>query len=416
MQMATAVGGCSAEDADLLRRSMGSKRGEERIETLEAKLFAGMAANGIVGEEAERLYTQIKSFADFGFAESHSLSFALLVYVSSWFKLHYPAAFLAGLLRSQPMGFYSSRELVQDARRHGVEVRAPDVQRSGAEAALERADGAERADAPRITGSAACLANPQPVVEPFDADAPDTSAVHRRDGAFAVRLGLTGIRGIEHETAERIARARAQAPFADLADLARRADLDRGRIEALAAAGACESLGIGRREALWAAAPAADNRERFLPGIAVHVQPPLLPVLNTAEQTALDLWTTGIPLTAHPLALLRESLDARGAVRSDRIRRVRPGAVVEVAGLVTHRQRPGTAGGIVFITLEDESGSVNVVAWRDVWLRNRLVARTSPALLIRGAVERSPEGVVNVIAEAFEPLAAPGGITSRDFR
>jgi error-prone DNA polymerase len=413
MQMAIAIGNCSGEDADLLRRSMGSKRGQERMDSLKAKLFAGMRENGIGDDDAQRLYEQIEAFASFGFAESHSLSFALLVYVSSWFKLHYPAAFLAGLLRSQPMGFYSSRELVQDARRHGVTVLPPDVQRSGAQADLEALPNADRG---RVTGSDACLADPQPPVGAFDAQAPDTSGVHRRDGAFAVRLGLTSIRGIEAEAAERIARARAHAPFEDLADLARRADLDRSRIEALASAGACESLGIGRREALWAAAPAADNRERFLPGIAVHVQPPLLPVLNPAEQTALDMWTTGVPLAAHPLELLRDSLDARGVVRSDGVRLTRPGTMVEVAGLVTHRQRPGTAGGIVFVTLEDEAGSVNVVTWRDVWLRNRLVARSSPALVVRGVVERSPEGVINIIAETFEPLAAPAGTTSRDFR
>ncbi|EYT52988.1 DNA polymerase III subunit alpha [Leucobacter sp. UCD-THU] len=413
MQMAIAIGNCSGEDADLLRRSMGSKRGQERMDSLKAKLFAGMRENGIGDDDAQRLYEQIEAFASFGFAESHSLSFALLVYVSSWFKLHYPAAFLAGLLRSQPMGFYSSRELVQDARRHGVTVLPPDVQRSGAQADLEALPNADRG---RVTGSDACLADPQPPVGAFDAQAPDTSGVHRRDGAFAVRLGLTSIRGIEAEAAERIARARAHAPFEDLADLARRADLDRSRIEALASAGACESLGIGRREVLWAAAPAADNRERFLPGIAVHVQPPLLPVLNPAEQTALDMWTTGVPLAAHPLELLRDSLDARGVVRSDGVRLTRPGTMVEVAGLVTHRQRPGTAGGIVFVTLEDEAGSVNVVTWRDVWLRNRLVARSSPALVVRGVVERSPEGVINIIAETFEPLAAPAGTTSRDFR
>ncbi len=419
MQMAIAIGNCSGEDADLLRRSMGSKRGQERMDSLKAKLFAGMRKNGIGDDDAQRLYEQIEAFASFGFAESHSLSFALLVYVSSWFKLHYPAAFLAGLLRSQPMGFYSSRELVQDARRHGVAVLPPDVQRSDAQADLERlprSGTARNAGSSTGSGSEACLAHSQPPVGAFVPGSPDTSGTHRRDGAFAVRLGLTGIRGIETEAAERIARAREQAPFADLADLARRADLDHGRIEALASAGACESLGIGRREALWAAAPAADNRERFLPGIAVHVQPPLLPVLNPAEQTALDMWSTGIPLAMHPLELLRDSLDARGVVRSDRVRLTRPGSLVEVAGLVTHRQRPGTAGGIVFVTLEDEAGSVNVVTWRDVWLRNRLVARSAPALVIRGMVERSPEGVINVIAEAFEPLAAPAGVTSRDFR
>lgn len=424
MQMAMTVGGCSGEDADLLRRSMGSKRGLERIDSLKTKLFDGMARNGIVGDEATRMYEQIEAFAGFGFAESHSISFALIVYVSSWCKLHYPGAFLAGLLRAQPMGFYSARSLVEDARRHGVEVRPPNVQHSEALSGLEplhpiaprgsTIDDEQDRRAP--TGSDECVAAHHPAPGPFDRDTPDTSALHRRDGAFAVRLGLTEIRGIELETAQRIARARAHAPFTDLADLARRADLDRTRLEALAAAGACDGLGLDRREALWAAVPAADNRERFLPGIAVHVQPPLLPVLSTAEQTALDLWTTGVATGTHPLALLRDGLDARGVTRSDRTKHAPPGSIVEVAGLVTHRQRPGTASGITFLTLEDESGTVNIVTWAQVWARNRLVARSSPALIIRGVLERSPEGVVNVIAQTFEPLAAPVGVASRDFR
>ncbi|QIK62242.1 error-prone DNA polymerase [Leucobacter viscericola] len=418
MQMAVAVADCTAEDADLLRRAMGSKRGQERIESLKEKLFAGMAKNGIEGDAATHLYEQIEAFANFGFAESHSISFALLVYVSSWFKLHYPAAFLAGLLRSQPMGFYSSRTLVEDARRHGVEVRPADVQRSAVLADLElvsdRRPTAKPQAATECTAHLPRQENPPPV-HPFVPGGPDTSALHRQDGDFAVRLGLAEIRSIEKSTAERIVRAREHGPFADLTDLARRADLDRAQLEALAAAGACKSLGLDRREALWAAAPAADNRERFLPGIAVHVQPPLLPVLNPAEQTALDLWTTGIALDAHPLALLRDTLDAQGVVRSDRTRHVQPGTVVKIAGLVTHRQRPGTASGITFITLEDESGSVNVVTWANVWARHRLVARSSPALIIRGVLERSPEGVINVIANNFEPLAAPAGVSSRDF-
>ncbi|MBK0421022.1 error-prone DNA polymerase [Leucobacter sp. CSA2] len=433
MQMAMAVGGCSAEDADLLRRAMGSKRGQEKIGGLKAKLFDGMAANGIEGDEAVHMYEQIEAFAGFGFAESHSISFALLVYVSAWFKLHYPGAFLAGLLRSQPMGFYSPRTLVEDARRHGVEVRPPDVQRSNAHSDLESLrPHAGAADENATAGSGEpperearrapqrCTAHEPagdtpPQVPPFDPKGPDASGAHRQDRGFAVRLGLTEIRGIETAAAERIVRAREDAPFADLADLARRADLDRTRLEALAAAGACDGLGLDRREALWAAAPAADNRERFLPGIGVHVQPPLLPVLNPAEQTALDLWTTGIATGTHPLALLRPGLDSRGIVRSDRLRTGRPGTSVQVAGLVTHRQRPSTAGGVTFITLEDESGSVNIVTWADTWAKNRLVARSSPALIIGGTLERSPEGVYNVIAETFEPLAAPAGTTSRDF-
>jgi len=410
MQMAMAVGNCTPEDADLLRRAMGSKRGVERIESLKEKLFDGMAENGIKEEEAARLYAHIEAFADFGFAESHSISFALLVYVSSWLKLHYPAAFLAGLLRSQPMGFYSPRSLVEDARRHGVEVLPADVQHSGVHAELEKLEGR------RSRGLDSCMSTAQPPVEPFVPGSPDTSGRHRRDGAFAVRLGLAQIKGLEEASAKRIVEARAAGPLLDLADLARRADLDRERLEALATAGACSGLGIGRRQALWAAAPASDNRERFLPGIAVHVQPPLLPVLTAAEQTGLDLWTTGVALGTHPVAVFRKRLDARGVVRSDHVEGCRTGAPIQVAGLVTHRQRPSTSNGVTFVTLEDEAGTVNIVTWRDVWQLHRSVAQSSPALIVRGVLERSPEGVANIIAGSFEPLPAPAGVRSRDFR
>lgn len=415
MQMAMEVGGCDAADADLLRRSMGSKRGTERIESLHEKLMTGMRRNGIPEDHAHRIYEQIRSFADFGFAESHSLSFALLVYASSWFKLHYPAAFLIGLLRSQPMGFYAPRTLVEDARRHGVTVLAADVQHPVVFASLEAVHTtAHRHATP--TGLAACTRTDQPPPGPFDPDAPDRSAQHRRDGAYAVRLGLANIRGVSEHAAERIVLAHANGPFESLADLARRADLTQHELESLATAGACEGLRIGRRAALWDAAPAATNRERFLPGIAVHVQPPLLPVLSPVEQTALDLWSTGIVAGEHPLALLRAALDRQGVTRSDVLRRAKPSSLVRVAGLVTHRQRPGTAGGITFLTLEDERGTVNVVCYRGVWERFAPVARSSPALLITGTLERSPDGVLNVIAGRFEPLPAPAAVSSRDFQ
>ncbi|MFC5338579.1 error-prone DNA polymerase [Leucobacter denitrificans] len=412
MQIATTVGGSSGEDADLLRRSMGSKRGIEKMNSLKEKIFAGMAANGITSEQAKRIYTQLEAFADFGFAESHSISFALIVYVSSWLKLHYPGAFLAGLLQSQPMGFYAPRSLVEDAKRHGVTVLPPDVQHSGTEAELELSPNGTHAP----TGIDACMSAEQEPVGVFDQHAPDTSGVHRRDGHFAVRLGLAGIRGIGKQLAERIVRARSGKPFKDLADLARRADLNREQLEALASAGACSGLGISRRDALWSAGPASENRERYLPGIAVHVQPPLFPVLSTAEQTALDLWTTGVATDTHPLALLRAGLDARGVVRSDRARNAHNGSPIEVAGLVTHRQRPHTAGGVTFLTLEDESGTINIVVWANVWQAHRFVAQSSPALIIRGTADRTPEGVMNVIATGFEPLPAPPAISSRDFR
>ncbi len=409
MQMAQAVGNCTPEDADLLRRAMGSKRGIEKIGSLQKKLFAGMKENGIDDQTAKGIYAQIEAFADFGFAESHSISFALLVYASAWFKLHYPAAFLIGLLRSQPMGFYSPRSLVEDARRHGVEVRTADVQHPQVLASLE-------STGERPAGLAACVLQEQPAPGAFDASTPDRSATHRRDGAFAVRLGLSSIRGIDNRTAQRIVTAHETGPFTDLADLARRADLDRAALESLATAGACESLGITRREALWDAAPASDNRERFLPGIAVHVQPPLLPILSEAEQTSLDLWSTGIIAGKHPLALLRQELDRRSVIRSDALSHVRHGSFVRVAGLVTHRQRPRTAGGVTFLTLEDESGTANVVVWSSVWQQFARVARGSPALVVAGTLERSVDGLPNVIAGAFEPLAAPESVSSRDFR
>lgn len=425
MQMAQTVGDCGPEEADLLRRAMGSKRGTEKIDALRERLFAGMRRNGIDDDTAARIYAQIEAFADFGFAESHSISFALLVYASAWFKLHYPAAFLVGLLRAQPMGFYAPRSLVEDARRHGVEVRAADVQHPTVEAALEPQAAASTHHAPtethataraHATGEAACLLTEQPPVGPFDPTAPDRSAAHRRDSATAVRLGLADIRGFERAAAERIVTARAAGAFTSLADLARRADLSRSQLEALAFAGACEGLGIGRREALWDAAPAADNRERYLPGIAVHVQPPLLPVLSEAERTELDLWSTGIVSGAHPLALLRPHLDTHGVTRSDATQRTPPGAQVRVAGLVTHRQRPSTARGVTFLTLEDEVGTTNVIVWPDVWEQHRRIARHSPALLITGVLQRTPEGVVNVIATTFAALPAPSAVSSRDFR
>ena len=434
MQMAMAVGGCSAEDADLLRRSMGSKRGEEHVVTLREKLFAGMRANGLTQEDAQRIYDQIEAFASFGFAESHSISFALLVYVSAWFKLHYPAAFLASLLNAQPMGFYAPRTLVEDARRHGVEVLQADVQRSGIDAGLEALGATGESHSRACSGSRAhtapdCTAapgadpgansnsatDPGPV-PPFDPAAPDTSGAHRLDRRFAVRLGLTGVRGIDPTAAERIVSARKLGPFAGLPDLARRANLDRTQLEALAAAGALAGLGLDRRAALWAAAPAADHREEFLAGSALEVQPPLLPVLSPAEQSALDLWATGITTGVHPMSHLRGGLDGRGIVRSDGLPRARPGQRITVAGIVTHRQRPATASGVTFISLEDETGTVNIVVWAKVWERNRFVARSSPALVVHGVYERSPEGVGNVIAETFEPLSSPHGVRSRDFQ
>ncbi len=414
MQMAMAVGECTGEDADLLRRSMGSKRGLERIDSLRGKLYAGMASNGLTGAVADDIYAKIQAFANFGFAESHSLSFALLVYASSWIKLHYPAAFLAGLLRAQPMGFYSPASLTADAERHGVEVRRPDILRSAADVRLEPlTEGMP----PASTGRDSCLVQRHPAPMAFDPDAPDAATAHRRDGGVAVRLGLASVRGIGAPLAARIVASReGEGPFRDMQDLVRRVGLTTAQLEALATAGAFEPLGIGTREALWRAGAAAQDRAEFLPGTVVAVQPPLFTDPTAFEALAADLWATGISPGDHPIRHLRSRLAGRGVLTSRELRSAESGRRIEVAGLVTHRQRPATASGITFMNLEDETGLVNVICGAGFWARHRRVARDEPAVIVRGMLERSPEGVCNVLADGIEPLRAGVPHRSRDFR
>jgi len=418
MQMAMAVGDCSGEDADLLRRAMGSKRGVERIETLRQKLYDGMARNGLAGPVADQIYAQIRAFADFGFAESHSLAFSLLVYTSAWLKLHYPAAFLAGLLRAQPMGFYSPATLVGDARRHGVVIEHPDLQRSGVDATLEAVGSAGQA-----TGLERCLARRQPPVGLFDATAPDESVAHRRDGHFAVRLGLAGVRGIGRPVAERlVAERRAGGAYRSMEDVARRVGLDTRQLEALATAGAVDCLGLDRRQGLWRAGSAARNQPGTLPGTTPEpagggsAQLPLFAASTAFEILADDLWSTGVSPADHALAHCRADLDARGVLSCADLKTAESGRRVTVAGLVTHRQRPSTASGITFVNLEDETGLTNVVCSQGLWRRYRRVLRESAALVIRGRLERSPEGVVNVLADRAEPLPIAVSHRSRYFR
>jgi error-prone DNA polymerase len=372
MEMAVAIGDCTRDDADLLRRAMGSKRGVERIESIKETLFAGMAKRGLVGDQAKQIYVQILSFANFGFAESHALSFALLVYASSWFKLHYPAAFLAGLLRSQPMGFYSPQSLTQDARRHGVEVLGPDIVASRAQASLE-------------------------AVTPVPTDA------YRRDAGFAVRLGLDEVRGIGTDVARRVVAAREESAFRDMVDLSRRAGLNAGQLEALATAGAFGCWGLSRREALWHAG--FTEREDQLEGAGAVVAAPPLPELDPVGTTLADLWATRITPSSHPIGHLRPVLDQVGILAVDSLPQAEAGRRIHVAGLVTHRQRPGTAGGVTFLNLEDETGMLNVICTEGVWNRYRKVARTSAGMVIRGILERN-DGVTNLLADKISSLAS----------
>jgi error-prone DNA polymerase len=374
MQLAVDCAGFSAAEADQLRRAMGSKRSTERMRRLRGRFYDGMRAlHGATDEVIDRTYEKLEAFANFGFPESHALSFASLVFYSSWFKLHHPAAFCAALLRAQPMGFYSPQSLVADARRHGVTVHGPDVNASLAHATLEN------------TGT-------------------------------QVRLGLGAVRHIGDDLAEKLAGERkANGPFTSLLDLTVRLQLSVPQTEALATAGALGCFGISRREALWAAGAAATQRPDRLPGVGSSSHIPALPGMSELELAAADVWATGISPNSYPTQFLRADLDAMGVLPADALGSVPDGDRVLIAGAVTHRQRPATAQGVTFINLEDETGMVNVLCTPGVWARHRKLANTAPALLIRGQVQNA-SGAITVVAERLGRISLSVGSKSRDFR
>lgn len=414
MQIAMAVGGCTGEDADLLRRAMGSKRGLERIDSLKTTLYRGMAESGLDPATADRIYSMIQAFASFGFAESHSLSFALLVYASAWLKLHYPALYLTGLLRAWPMGFYSPASLVSDAERHGVEVRRPSVQHSEVSASAEpRVDGGVKP-----SGLSFCMDYHQPTPDPlFVASSPDPTITHRRDSDLAVRMGLADVKGIGSDTADAIVRERnAGGPFLSSADLVRRVGLSATHVECLASAGALGDWGHSRRESLWLAGHVAGEHSRFLPHTSVEPQIPLFQEMSEQELMVADRIFTGVSPGDHPLRYARERLTRQGVDSVLDMSTREPGRRIWVAGLITHRQRPATASGVTFLNLEDETGLINVICGVGFWRRYRTILRDSAAVIIRGILERSPEGVVSVVADATEPLAVGVSRDSRDFR
>ncbi len=397
MQMAIDVAGFSAAEADQLRQAMGSKRSKLRMEQLKARLFEGMAQRGIGGEIAEELFVKMSAFANYGFPESHSVSFAYLVYASSWIKRHEPAAFCAALLNAQPMGFWSPHSLVRDARRHGVVVHTPDLNASGAAAVLEP-----------------CSSDGVPVDHAIPLS-PFSPAV----GGLAVRLGLGSIRTIGDELAKSIEAARvAGGPYTSPEDLVRRVPaVTLAHLEALATSGVFGCFGMNRRDALWAAGAVNESRPDRLGGLATGVVAPRLPGMDVVQEAVADLWATGVSPDGHPTQFVREELTRRGVVRSIDLWDIEPRSRILVGGVVTHRQRPMTAQGVTFLNLEDETGLMNVVVSKGCWARHRRLAREAPALLVRGRLERS-EGVINIVAESLEPMPIPADnhLVSRDFR
>ncbi len=400
MQVAIAAAGFTPGQADLLRRAMGHKRSHERMAAICEQMIEGMKANGIPDDVAQRIYNQINAFADYGFPESHAASFALIVYASAYLRHYYASEYLAAMLNAQPMGFYAPGTLIEDAKRHGVEVRPVDLTVSGWDHALE----ARRAERPATTRPG--IAGPPPP---------------------AVRLGLRLVRGLGSAARGKLEAALADGPFASIADVVHRTHLDRKALRVLAEAGAFDAMVANevpekrRRAALWqvlaaergTAGPLAPRRASDAAGVQ-HV-----PAMTTLSLTEADYRMTGVSLAGHPMRHARAGL-AREGVRTARelLKAGKDGSWVTTAGLVICRQRPGTAKGFVFLTLEDETGMINVVVTPKRFEAQALLITTTPLLVVRGVLQVE-QTVVNVKARGFTALDVQAGAEhyrSHDFR
>ncbi|MGE0325710.1 MAG: error-prone DNA polymerase, partial [Polyangiaceae bacterium] len=435
MQISIVGAGYSGGEADQLRRDMAAWKKTGRLMRHRERLLQGFSRQGISRQFGEALFEQIKGFGDYGFPESHAASFALIVYSSAWEKAYFPAHFACALLNSQPMGFYSPSSIVRDAQAHGVLVRDVCVMHSNWDSSLEWATAEEASEVPpeqdapgssasaqriprQIPGYGAWLSPPNPDSDPLEA------AARRR----VLRLGLRLVKGMGEETALRIVAARQEKPFDSLHDLVLRASLKKDEVEALAEAGALEALVGGRRQALWRAR-APRSGELFEP-VELQEAQVALPALRAPEQLLLDYGRKGLSVTDHPMCHVRRALRARGVLSSEQLQDVAHGAKVKVAGVVLSRQQPGTASGVVFITLEDETGIMNLVLYAKIFEQFRLIARHSTLLLAHGKIERQvtpPKAtslaasqsvpIIHVVVSAVERLDRPGGFVSasRDF-
>lgn len=398
MELARVCAGYTPGQSDRLRQAMTHKRSDEEMEKLRAETYAGMEGQGIIGVAADEIWEKLQGFASFGFPESHSVSFAYIVYMSAWLKYHWPAEFLAGLLDAQPMGFYSPNTLVQDARRHGVVILGPDVNESDHDC----------------------------TVVPHETDPEDLATylgMQWRRGrgarddpvrmAVAVRMGLRFVRNLGEAEIGRLEAARlVGGRFTSVVDLAQRTGLAVSALEGLAAAGALQSLGVDRRQGLWAAGALAGMGPGRMP-LAVGAEAPPLEAMGEEESARADLWATGVSVR-HPIEFIRGLLDGTGCLSvAAALAAPRNGARVRVGGVVTHRQRPSTARGVIFINLEDETGLLNVIVLPDVWAAQHKVARRTVGMVVEGTLEHR-DGVTNLVARRFEPLPVDG-VASRDW-
>ena len=399
MKIALDAAKFSGKEANRLRKSMATFRSRGMVEELEELMVGRMIARGYDPDFAVRCFNQIKGFGEYGFPESHAASFALLVYVSSWLKCHYPAAFACGLLNSQPMGFYAPAQIVRDAREHGVAVLPADVNFSGWDNTLETGQTLRGCfDRLSISGRGESPLSQDPLglsLSKAPREPPDSH--------MALRLGLRQVDGFPEAAAARIVAAREAGPFRDVRELKERAGLSPALIERLATADCLGSLGLTRRQALWDARSliAAPDLPLFAAAAArdegAERQATRLPVMPLSEEVVADYQTQRLSLKAHPLAFLRASLGERGFIRAAELRERKYRSAVQVAGVVLIRQRPGSAKGVCFITLEDESGVVNLVIWPDLMAKQRKVIMAARLIEVKGRVEYDDE-VIHVIA------------------
>lgn len=393
MQIAMLAADFSAGEADQLRRAMAAWKRRGGLGPFEQRLVGRMVEKGYEREYAERIFRQIEGFGEYGFPESHAAGFALLAYVSSWIKCHHPDAFLAALLNSQPMGFYAPAQLVRDAREHLVEVRPVDVRSSECESVLEGEPPHTQRSGPNRALQSARL--------------------------HPVRLGLNRVTGLSEEAAGRIVAARSEEPFVNVEDLARRARLDAHELRLLAQADALSGLSGHRHQAAWAVAGVDTRPTEMLRATRVSEAPAVLGAPSEVEDTLADYQATGLTLKRHPLALLREQLAAEFKVQTAKVLHSYPGGrLARASGLVTHRQRPETAKGTVFVTLEDETGAVNVIVWPKVFETQRRALLAARLLTVYGQWQREGEVMHLVAMRMIDHSALLQGLVSRsrDFR
>ncbi len=397
LRMAMEAAGFSGGEAEELRRAMGFKRSTERMQQIEERLRSGMTERGITGATQEQIVQSITSFALYGFPESHAASFALIAYASAYLRCHHPTAFYTALLNAWPMGFYHPATLIKDAQRHGVEVRPIDVNSSGWRCRWE--EKVERHSPPK----------------PPSPQDPKTSS----SPSGALRLGMRYVHGLRSDAGERIEHQQLQHGFTDSDDLAQRCQLREDELTTLAEAGALASLGLSRRQALWQVAwtakPNAPLFERSTKPLRHRVSKPSspLPEMTAIEETFADFATTGVTVGRHPMAHFRDRLTPHGIRPAANLGESANGDLVRIAGAIIVRQRPGTAKGVLFITLEDETGMVQAIVSPDLLQKNRTVLLGSSGIIVEGVIQRR-DGSVSVQAQRFWPLEI-GSVASHDF-